>query len=100
MISQNSFSEASWEKSVRPKFMDNASVFNLKQVEDLLRFVVSNTFLKNGNEIRRQCIGVPMGTNSAPALAIYIYTVMSQIGSRKKLLKILRWHNLFIFPFG
>jgi len=86
MISYNAVSGASWEKSRRSKFLDKSYVFALADVEELLRFVVSNTFLKNGNEIRRQCIGVPMGTNSAPSLAnLYLHSYESSWIQKKAL---------------
>lgn len=86
MISVNTGAGASWEKALRPKCMVNSWVFNLTQVENLLRFVISNTFLKNGNEIRRQCIGIPMGTNSAPALAnTYLHSYESNWIDKKAL---------------
>ena len=42
---------------------------------ELLKFLVSNIFIKIGNDIFRQIIGIPMGTNCAPLLAnLYLFS--------------------------
>lgn len=41
-------------------------------VDNIVHFVhtlINNTFIKNGGIIRKQDVGMPMGTNPAPALA-------------------------------
>lgn len=46
-----------------------------ESVMELTRFLVENTFLLNGGQLRRQVVGIPMGTNCAPALAnLYLYS--------------------------
>jgi hypothetical protein len=41
---------------------------------DAIRFLVTNTYLLNGSNLRRQAIGIPMGTNCAPTLAnLFLY---------------------------
>jgi len=48
-------------------------------IVDLVSFLVSNTFLVNGDAIRRQKLGILMGTNCAPVLAnLYLYVYESQ----------------------
>ena len=44
----------------------------------LVEFLISNTYVVNGKECRRQKIGLPMGTNCAPELAnLYLYVYES-----------------------
>ena len=48
--------------------------FSVPTIKALVRFVVENSFVVNGNEIRRQTLGIPMGTNSAPIMCnLYLY---------------------------
>jgi hypothetical protein len=67
------WSRAGEENAVR-------SSLSCNEVGDLVQFLVSNTFLVNGQQqgvpvVRRQRIGIPMGTNAAPALAnIYLHS--------------------------
>ena len=49
----------------------------------LVRFLVSNTFLANGDTVYRQTVGIPMGTNCAPVLAnLYLYRYEAAYFSR------------------
>ena len=44
------------------------------EIEKLLTFVISNTYLHNGDFLVRQILGIPMGTNSGPKIAnLYLY---------------------------
>lgn len=54
--------------------------FSLTEVYKLVRFVIKNTFLSNGGDVRQQVIGLPMGTNSAHPSPIYTCTVMNPNG--------------------
>lgn len=48
-----------------------------------VRFLVSNTYVLAGNSIHRQTVGIPMGTNCAPALAnLFLYYYESSYISR------------------
>ena len=52
---------------------------NVDGIVDLVSFLVSNTFLVSGSMIRRQKLGIPMGTNCAPVLAnLYLYVHESE----------------------
>ena len=35
----------------------------------MIDFLINNIYIKIGNHLFRQCIGIPMGTNCAPLLA-------------------------------
>jgi hypothetical protein len=48
---------------------DNIRRFQKQGLKDLIRFLVDNTYLCNGQNIRKQIRGIPMGTNAAPSLA-------------------------------
>jgi hypothetical protein len=48
--------------------------YDIKDVRSLLDFVVDNVYLQNGTVLRRQVIGIPMGSNCSPELAnLYCY---------------------------
>ena len=59
----------------------------------MIDFLIDNIYIKIGNHLFRQCIGIPMGTNGAPLLAslfLYSYEVeflRSMKKSNKKLAK-------------
>ena len=66
---------AIWERALKSKHTDSFHVFTVKEIHQLVRFVVMNTFIKNGSKVRRQVRGIPMGTNCAPLLAnLYLYS--------------------------
>ena len=40
----------------------------------MIDFLIDNNYIKIGNHLFRQCIGIPMGTNFAPLLAnLFLY---------------------------
>lgn len=48
------------------------------KVHALLRSLIKNTFVLNGSKLRRQTVGIPMGTNCAPPCAnLYLYSYES-----------------------
>jgi len=47
----------------------------VEQVAEMIAFIVNNTFIFNDEELLRQILGIPMGTNAAPQLAnLYCYS--------------------------
>jgi hypothetical protein len=47
-------------------------------VMELVHFLIKNTFVKNGENLRQQVVGIPMGTNCAPLIAnLYLYAYES-----------------------
>ena len=55
-------------------YSDNRTILDAVGVNKLVRFLVTNTFILNGNVLRRQTVGIPMGTNCGPLLAnLYLY---------------------------
>jgi hypothetical protein len=43
--------------------------YEVNEVVHLVKVLVRNTFIQNGNIIKKQEVGLPMGTNPAPAIA-------------------------------
>ena len=41
----------------------------LNELVNMLEYLVDNIFIEVGNRVFRQCIGIPMGTDSAPLIA-------------------------------
>ena len=45
----------------------------------LTEFVVTNTYVMSGSILRKQAVGIPIGTNCAPADAnLYLYSYESE----------------------
>lgn len=62
---------------------DRMHRFKRGGVKALLGFLISNTFLVNGGVVRRQRLGIPMGTNNAPAVAnSYLFSYESEYVDR------------------
>ena len=59
----------SWGKAKGPCYEDGKLKYSVQDVKYLIAFVVNNTYVMNGGVLRRQVIGIPMGTNCAPLLA-------------------------------
>jgi hypothetical protein len=52
----------------------DSSTYTTGDIIDLVRILVNYTYIANGEYIKRQCLGMPMGTNPAPPLAnLYCY---------------------------
>jgi hypothetical protein len=70
-----SLNRASWLGPVEER-QDDGLEFGLRELSDSLAFLIENTFLVNGESgARRQTVGIPMGTNAAPALAnLYLHS--------------------------
>lgn len=50
-----------------------------QQITEWVNFVVDNTFILNGDQLRRQVVGIPMGGGSSQDLAdLYCYSVESE----------------------
>ena len=57
------------------KDKDNYLSFCCKEFCDLFEFLINNIYVKLGDEIFRQILGIPMGTNCAPLLAnLYLFS--------------------------
>lgn len=53
--------------------------FTKAQLVTGVRFLINNTYVVNGHSIRKQVIGIPMGTNCAPVLAnLFLYAYESR----------------------
>jgi hypothetical protein len=75
-------SSCSWVRG-RPCHTRTTHTFSLEQLNELLVFLISNTYLKIGDNIHRQTIGIPMGTNCAPPVAnLYLYYYESKYVSK------------------
>ena len=88
-------------------FFTNEETFAAKKYDgtlicQMIDFLTDNTYIKIGNHLFRQCIGIPMGTNCAPLLDnlfLYSYDVeflRSMKKSNKKLVKAFNLTSRFI----
>jgi hypothetical protein len=58
-------------------------VFTKESLLKCIRFLVDNIFVVNGNCVRRQVVGIPMGTNCAPVMAnMFLYYYESRFIDR------------------
>jgi hypothetical protein len=73
--SRNNTFEAEWRTArMFAPDSDESWHLTLDDVIRLVRFLVDNTFVCNGGRVRRQTVGLPMGTNCAPPLAnLYLF---------------------------
>jgi hypothetical protein len=79
-------SETQWARKARGRFLDAKFCHTLthSHLNDLVSFLVKNIYLVNGGECKRQSLGIPMGTNCAPALAnLYMYSYESEFIDRQ-----------------
>ena len=69
------FEAAEWRKARRfPDDDPNVWTITRGNLMGWIRFLVENTYVCNNGTIRRQTVGLPMGTNCAPLLAnLYLY---------------------------
>lgn len=58
-----------WKRAKETSYEKSKMVLSLEDVRFLIAFVVNNTYVLNGDVLRRQVVGIPMGTNCAPLLA-------------------------------
>ena len=70
---------------------DGYLAFSCDEFCDLFEFLISNIYVRFGEELFRQIIGIPMGTNCAPLLAnlylfFYEYDFMMNLLKKKQLL--------------
>jgi hypothetical protein len=67
-----------WTVASSSSFTRKSQTYTLATLNELIRYLVSNTYLANGSAgselLYRQVIGLPMGTNCAPSLAnLYLH---------------------------
>ena len=102
----NSFSCVSRNKDVLgfepkvPSHGPQSHTLDVSTIEKLARYLVSNTFVVNGGTLRKQTIGIPMGTNAAPRFAttfLYSYEAayISRLIEEKKLREAKRFGMTF-----
>jgi hypothetical protein len=89
-----------WETSHRrpASFEHTKDVHRFTKLEmhKAISWLITNTFLVNGGKCRRQCIGIPMGTNCAPSVAnLYLYAYESMYID--KLVEASLWDQAFSF---
>ena len=80
-------SGAAWKISKRAGCTHSKTehTLDVDAIVHFVSFLVSNTFLVNGYAIRRQKLGIPMGTNCAPVLAnLYLYVYESSLVDKLK----------------
>lgn len=74
--------------------------FSIHQCIALITFLVNNSFLATNNTLKRQKLGIPMGTNCAPLLAnLYLYwyeaDFMDKLIRTQNVEKARRFHSSF-----
>ena len=80
LLLQRTSDGVEWAHSPRGSSSHSAKVHRvtLDDLMWLIQFLVGNIYVVNGDTCRRQVIGIPMGTNCAPALAnLYLYAYES-----------------------
>ena len=59
--------------------VDNYTMWTCQEVCESLTLLIDSIFVRFGNEVFRQVIGIPMGTNCAPLLAdLFLYSYESE----------------------
>ena len=82
----------------------NSNSFNMQELIEAVFFIIDNSYISFLDEIFRQIIGIPMGTNCAPHLAniylhVYEYKYISKLVNRghielaKKLSNVFRYQD-------
>lgn len=75
--------DCSWVRCVRTSHHKTGHTLTRTGLCDLVAWLVNNTFLVNGGVLRRQCLGMPMGTNCAPSLVnLFLYAYEAAFISR------------------
>lgn len=65
---------AKWCRALKSTHDVGRQVLTLNDLNAMIRYLVTNTYVLNGNTLHRQIVGIPMGTNSAPVMAnLYLY---------------------------
>ena len=72
-----------WVRATRTSHQQTVHVVSWTELNTLVHFLVTNTFLCADDLVHRQSTGIPMGTNCAPVLAnLFLYTYESRFVSR------------------
>lgn len=71
--------DARWVREDVSVHTQHVHSFTLDELTGLVEWCIGNTYLVNGDSVRRQVIGIPMGSNNAPCLAnLYLYAYESK----------------------
>jgi hypothetical protein len=77
-----------WVRGTRTAHEKFMHTITWRELNSLVRFLVTNTFVTCGNTIYKQLVGIPMGTNCAPVLAnLFLYAYESAYITRGELAK-------------
>jgi hypothetical protein len=87
--------KASWSKKIKPSLC-----FTCDEVIKLINWLIDNTYVTVGNQVFKQCIGIPMGTDCAPYLAnlflfSYEFEFMNNLLKEKKWLILRKFSKCF-----
>ena len=55
------------------------TLWSCQNVCDALSYLLDNIYIRFGNKLSRQIVGIPMGTNFAPLVAVFFYFAMKEI---------------------
>ena len=74
---------AEWVDSKKPVHKPSEQIFTVNGLKQLLAYVVKNTFLANGDFLRQQKKGAPIGADAGPELAnLYLFAYESEFIDR------------------
>ena len=72
-----------WVRASHTDHTKESHTLSHSTLVELVKFLVSNTYLRCGDSLYRQTVGIPMGTNCAPVLAnLFLYHYESAYVSR------------------
>ena len=67
--------KAHWSQS--PSSVTTCMSIDKSKLVELTEYLIDNVYVKAGNRVYRQTIGIPMGTDCAPQLANFTFSTMS-----------------------
>jgi len=72
------------------------AIYNMKDLLNMIRFLVNNTHITIADKIFRQCIGIPMGTNAGVNIVDF-YLVKYELDFMKQLVDKEKWELITKF---
>ena len=63
---------AKQNRTIRTKHFNHTALLSVESIKEILKWDVNNVFFTLGNQILKQCQGIPMGSPCSPALAILV----------------------------
>ena len=64
---------------INDSYWQSYTYWTCEDMIELVNFLLDNIFIRFGNKVYRQVVGIPMGTNCAPLIAdLFLYCYESQ----------------------